>query len=138
MDSDLIILIILSSCKMDCPDRGDAPFFILGTVVTGSAVGVARGNEFGKSQIKLAHHDPESAGAVACGEIDRGQGTRVVGGAAFAFDAESGHVLKGDWVELGAVGGQEDGALGHGHFQRCAEEILKMLLDLPTAAVVPA
>ena len=94
--------------------------------------------ELGEGQIKLAHHDPEGAGAVACGVIDRGQGTRVVGGTAFAFDAESSHVLKGDWVELGAVGGQEDGALGHGQFQRRAEQILKMLLDLPTAAIVPA
>ncbi len=34
MDSDLLILIILSSCKMDCPDRGESLFSISGAVDT--------------------------------------------------------------------------------------------------------
>ena len=87
---------------------------------------------------RLAEHHPEGGGAVAWGEVDEGGGSDVVGGVAFGFGAGAGAAFEGDGIELGAVGGEEDGALGEGEFDGGVEEIFEVVLDLPTAAVVAA
>ena len=75
---------------------------------------------------------------MAGGEVGEGCGADVVGGAAFGFGAGAGAAFEGDGVELGAVGGEEDGALGEGEFDGGVEEVFEVVLDLPAAAVVAA
>ena len=75
---------------------------------------------------------------MAGGEVGEGCGADVVGGAALGFGAGAGATFEGDGVELGAVGGEEDGALGEGELDGGVEEVFEVVLDLPTAAVVAA